>query len=114
MKIDHKEPRLRKVGNHFTLMPGVNQVDEKEFQAAMKLPAFKALVDDGIIEVLDAGETDDLSTLNTKAAVALVGKTTDRELLGTWAKAEKRADVKAAIAKQLEAVKPEPKSDDKK
>jgi len=100
-----------KVGNHFKLLPGVNQVDQDQFDQAMRLPAFKGLVDSGVIEVLSREADGDLSKLGGKQAIALVGKTVDRDLLGLWAASEKRGDVIKAISKQLEAVTPDPSKD---
>ena len=108
MKIDHKEPRLRQVGGLFKLMPGVNdRIDPKQFAEAMKLPAFKALVEEGVVEVISEEDSADLSIFGTKKAIDVVARTVDRDLLNSWLKAEKRTEVSKAIADQLNKLKPD-------
>jgi hypothetical protein len=110
MLVKHNADRLHHVGESLTFLPGINNVDAVEWEKALQLPAFKALVDDGTFEVLEAkGQpvmSEDISKMTQKSAIDVVKATVTAELLHTWAKGEKRPDVAKAIAAQLKAIDP--------
>jgi hypothetical protein len=95
-------------------MPGVNDVDEKEWAEALKAPAFKALVDNGTFEVVQAGKegapaTADISKMPPHAAIELVQATVSAPLLHDWAGTEKRPSVLEAIHAQQKSIDPRKK-----
>jgi hypothetical protein len=109
MLVKHNRDGLHHV-NGLVFLPGVNEVDEKAFDAACKLPAFKALVDDGTFEPVQtksgkAVSVGDVTKLPEKDAIALVTETINSELLNGW-KSDTRPAVLEAIAAQLVAIDP--------
>jgi hypothetical protein len=97
-----------------TFLPGLNDVDEKAFTKALELPAFKALVDDEVMEVVltKAGKpvaAAEVAQLPEKQTLALVAETVDSKLLKAWQLTEKRQPVLDAIQAQLDAIDPRKK-----
>lgn len=129
MLVKYKKLNVFSFGHH-RLIPGVNDIPQAEWEAALKLyPRLKHFVDAGDIETMDKSgnvrdddakqpgaplEAADLSKLNDKKAIALVKETVDERLLNIWYESEKRKPVVMAIEGQFEAIaksgEPEAKS----
>lgn len=97
--------------NGLQLLPGLNEVDEKAFAEAAKLPAFKAMIDDGTFEPVEskAGKVisaAEVTKLGEKEAIALIKDTTVRDLLMGWRQTETRVNVLDAIQAQLDEIDP--------
>lgn len=111
MLINYKREGLHHAGN-MTLMPGLNRVRDEDFKEASKWPAFKALIDEGLIEVVadKKGKEVDLSKLSTSQTVDLVKATVDKkmleEILDGETKGQKRKAVLEALKEQFEAIDP--------
>ena len=113
--IQHHAERLHHIDG-VMLMPGINEVDAERFGEWMKLPAFKALVDDEVITQLEAGDRDmtrvDFGKLKEKDALELVANTMRKELLESFAEETKSKKVLAAIDAQLKKIDPRVKPED--
>lgn len=88
------------------LLPGLNEVDENQFEEALEWPAFKALVDEGLVEVVPKKKVADLKQVPVREMLELVKQTVQKELLEEMLKTEKRDPVVKAIEAQLEAIDP--------
>jgi hypothetical protein len=90
------------------LLPGLNEVDEKQFAEAETWPAFKALIDEGIVEpvLTKKAKPADLTKMPVREVIDLVKQTVSKEMLEEMLKAEKREPVIKAIEAQLEAIDP--------
>lgn len=86
------------------LMPGLNDVDGKEWEKAKVIPAVSAMVKDGILRA--SADKADLSSMDPDSAIALVKKTVDRALLEKWGTDEKRPSVRKSIDDQLGVIIP--------
>ena len=110
MLVKNNRNGLHHVGDlHF--LPGLNEVDEKAFAEAAKLPAFKAMIDDGTFEPVEskAGKTisaGEVTKLAEKEAVSLIKETFARDLLMGWRQVETRVNVLDAIQAQLDTIDP--------
>lgn len=133
MIIRNNAPRVIVVhllGSVVTISPGVNAMSKEHWDEFQKFDAFKKDIDDGLISADTEAPTETpteaptnteidprknaLDSMNAKNAALIVVDTFDQSLLELWAAVEKRQGVKDAIAKQLEAIKPEqPKDEDK-
>ncbi|MFZ5440469.1 MAG: hypothetical protein ACOZQL_10695 [Myxococcota bacterium] len=111
MLIVYNREGLHHAGN-MRLLPGLNDVNDKDFAEAMKWPAFKALVTEGIIEPLSdkEGKNIDFQKLATKDVLELVKATVSKEMLETMLEGEKREVVVDAIFAQIEAIDPTKKA----
>lgn len=107
------------------LMPGVNDVSDKDFTKIKKskpkgadgpswLELLRGTVNDrGLptLQVIDEGAgssktgSKSLEDMTAVEAIALVKETFDRDLLNTWAEGESRKTVTDAIDAQLDAIK---------
>jgi hypothetical protein len=110
MLIVYNREGLHHAGN-LHLLPGLNDVDEKDFAEVSKFEAFKALVEEDIIEVLTSKDgkqlvSADIAKLPEKKAIELVAKTVSKGLLLSMQAAEKRQAVLDAISAQLDAINP--------
>ena len=104
--INNKEARLRSIpvnGKMIQLKPGINEVDEKDLEEALKIKTIAAAFEDGLLENLK--DSNAITDLNVKRAAVLIAETFDELLLAKWRSAEKRETVKAAIDKQIEFIK---------
>jgi hypothetical protein len=113
MLVIHHRDGFHHAGN-VHLMPGVNDVDEKEFAEVSKYEAFKALLDDGTIEVLQSKDGKplalaDVAKLPEKKAMELVDKTVSKPVLKAMRDADKRPAVVEAIEEQLAVIDPSKK-----
>lgn len=88
------------------LLPGLNEVDEELFDEATSWPAFKALIDEGLIEVVPKKKVADLSKTPVREMIDLVKQSVSKDLLEEMLKTEKREPVIKAIEAQLEAIDP--------
>jgi hypothetical protein len=123
MLVKYKKLNTVAFGN-VRLIPGTNDVPQKDWEAALKLyPLVRHLVDAGEIETFDKSgnvrdddastpaskaqpplEVEDLSKLAEKKAVAMVKDTVDERLLNAWYQTEKRKAVIVAIEGQFETI----------
>lgn len=111
MLIKYNREGLHHAGN-LHLMPGLNEVNEKDFAEAEKWQAFKALIDEGIIEKLSTkdGKEPDFSKMSQREVLELVKATVSKDVLEEMFANEKREPVLAAITEQLEAIDPTKKA----
>jgi hypothetical protein len=105
--VEYTRPNLMNVADLFVLKPGINEVPEDLWQKAQKVELVRLMVDEDILKPGEGPAPVDLSTLKPAAAVTLVKKTVDRELLERWFDAEKRKPVLEAIQAQVEAITPD-------
>ncbi|RKI39166.1 hypothetical protein D7Y27_22410 [Corallococcus sp. AB004] len=110
MHIDNNDARVYAFGP-VVLRPGANpNVDDAAWKKATQTKegkytsAVQALLDARALEVKSSGPVD-FAKLGAEDAVKLVGDTLDKATLEGWLKGEKRAEVKAALEKQLAALK---------
>jgi hypothetical protein len=96
--------------NKVTLMPGINEVDNAEFEKMVQNPSFNERIKNGKIIVLDDGK----SQVNRTAAdmINLIPKIYDVKLLQKIIKTDGRDDVVKAAKQQMDLLKVKP--DDKK
>ena len=97
MLVENHQPCSRSIGS-ILLMPGVNRLDKKAWDLAMKggyKKSVDGLVDDGTLSMVDDG----------KVTVALVSKTYDMEILEDWL-VDAKGPVKGAIKKQIKELEP--------
>ena len=96
--------------NKVTLMPGINEVDNAEFEKMLQNPSFNERIKNGKIIVLDDGK----SQVNRTAAdmINLIPKIYDVKLLQKIIKTDGRDDVVKAAKQQMDLLKVKP--DDKK
>ena len=106
MRVDNKDTRIWNVGDHVTLLPGVNEVEDAVWAKAE--PSAKNLVDAGLVEPKPGVSVKNLWKHNPHEAVALVKATVDRKLLEGWAETEKRRPVLDAINGRLDEITPKP------
>lgn len=83
--------------NGVTLNPGVNEVDEKEFEKFLKHPLMSGLDKDGEFEY-----KKDEKKLNANDLIALISDTHDLAVLEKMKDGEKRTTVLDAINKRIE------------
>ena len=92
MLIENTQPCARQVGGIY-LIPGVNQVDKKEWDLQLK-KGYKGpvdgLIEDGILKIED----------DSKVTMALVAKTYSVEILEEWLP-DAKGPLKGAIKKQI-------------
>ncbi len=88
------------------LLPGLNEVDPAHFAEALKWPAFKALIEEGLVEEVKEEKVEDLSKMPVREVVELVKATDSKGVLEEMLRAEKREPVVKAIKAQLEAIDP--------
>lgn len=89
------------------LKPGINEVEEADWELALKkCPDVKKMVDEGVI-VLKSQKSahDDLSKFNQKEALEIVKGTFAVDLLTKWIGAESRPAVRSAINAQVSMIK---------
>lgn len=100
-------------GKWHVLLPGVNEVDPKAWEAFISNPAQRFLLESGELEVVEEAKTlADLAKLSVKEAIAMVKETFRKDLLDRWAEAEERKTVLDAIEKQYDALTIKPKKED--
>lgn len=86
------------------LLPGVNELTEKQWKAFDGLPVIHFHLGEGNIELIQAKAEAKLSDMNAKEAAKLVASTVDKGLLERWASDESRKVVLDAIEKQMDAI----------
>ncbi|MFZ2875819.1 MAG: hypothetical protein WAZ94_15190 [Phycisphaerales bacterium] len=99
-------------GDFVRLLPGVNELTEKQWKAFDGLPVIQFHLGEGNIELIEAKPEAKLSDLNAKEAAKLVGATVDKALLERWAADESRKVVLDAIEKQMDAISPKTPADE--
>ncbi|WP_026702857.1 hypothetical protein [Salibacterium aidingense] len=82
-----------------TLLPGTNDITEKEFKRFSSHPIAKKWIDKGEIV---AHEEKSLVDMNAKPAIEIVEDTFDKSKLEEWLDKEDRSTVIEAINKQLD------------
>lgn len=96
----HNKGNYTRVANGVTVIPGANHLSDEEFQAFMKHPISKKLIEIGEISV-PAGQAPSISELNADEAIALIKDTHSVEFLQQFKEGETRKTVLAAIEEQL-------------
>ena len=91
-------------GDFVRLLPGVNELTEKQWKAFDDLPVIKFHIGEGNIELVEVKAEAKLSDMNAKEAAKLVASTVDKGLLERWAADESRKVVLDAIEKQMDAI----------
>lgn len=89
------------------LLPGLNEVPGKAFEAVKACPLLVHFLGEGLIKVLDqqGGKQVQLKDLGEQEAIKMASISADVELLEKWSEQETRRKVKAAIDKQLSQIK---------
>jgi hypothetical protein len=111
MKVKNNDVRLITLGGGtINLTPGVNQVDDKLWEAAVANPGavLKHLFKQKLLEVLDApkgAKAEQAKEPEADEAIALIADTLDRDTLEAWRRGESRKTVLAALDEQLELTK---------
>lgn len=93
-----KHPALR-------LKPGVTQVPVEAWTEIKKNPTVEKMLKDGDLEEGEAADVD-AGTLPSKpsAAISLIKKTLDLQVLREWAKSDRPANVKTALETQIKLI----------
>ena len=107
------------VGPFLSLMPGMNEVEEKVWAEAEKHPLVQIHIDEDTLVVHDGAAKSSkskqgLSGYDVKEAKRIVKKTFDTELLAKWKNEEKRATVVTEIDKMIEKVNSMAKTEEEK
>jgi endonuclease YncB( thermonuclease family) len=105
--IHNREPRIHcqwgAEGKLVRLMPGINEVEQADFEVMRKNQIFGMYVKAGALEVLEqvTDKQSAVKSLSNNEAARLVAETADRELLTKWLEGEQRKPVREAIEKQF-------------
>lgn len=106
--IKYRRPKIYRValpskaGNEWIkLMPGANDVPDKDWEKIKDHPHVKQKIEDGEIEILKTG-VDSLSEIQPAKAVEIVKDTLDYGLLKKWEANESRKKVSEAISLQIQ------------
>jgi hypothetical protein len=94
------------------IVPGTNDLDEKDIKKIRAHPLFNSYEEDGIIVIKEG--TKSTKNLNVKEAVNLIQDTYIVKTLEKWKEADSRVTIQKAIDEQIEllTVDKEEKSDD--
>lgn len=97
----------------FRLLPGVNLVQDSQWAEAKKLGTIQAMLREEILnEIGGNGQGEKaLVSLKPNEAKKVASRIYDRDALKLWAAIEKRAEVRAAIRKQIQEITPEAAKD---
>lgn len=98
--------------NNLLLSPGVNSVDDDDWDTIKEHPKVKKMIATNILVVEaersgsrnEDGEISEIRSMNLKKAIPLIKKTYDVILLETWLHGEDRPGVAKEIEKQIEMV----------
>lgn len=82
------------------IIPGVNFIEDDQWDDVKEHPTVAKLVDAEIIEI----EKKTIDTMTEKEAIKLVGGTHDPKILNFWASKEKREKVKMAISDKIRII----------
>lgn len=105
-----------KIEKYIKLVPGFNDIDDKDWENAEKNSDVKALVDSGDIEVVKEVVNPDkeakdkkikvssLKDLPANEAEKIIADTWDVDVLKSWKKKESRDSVRTTIMNQLENI----------
>lgn len=85
------------------LMPGVNQIEDADWEKVKALKGVQVFLEEGELLEIDATP---LPKRPSKDAIKLVKNTFDKALLLKWREDEKREDVTKAIAHQINEITP--------
>lgn len=105
MIVTNKEARVHWVGDEIVLYPGANEVEQKQWDALRKLPAVSWYLKSGAFVEHGRESFAGAAELPTADAVRLASETMQEEALQRMRMTEKRPEVLAAIAAQLDKVK---------
>lgn len=116
-KKEGDEPPRAELG--FTLLPGINEIDDKAFKAVETHPRIKFLMKERSLNLVSAkpkkdAKGDGLMVYEQGDAQDIIKNTYDKRLLKKWLLAEERLEIKQAIDVQLQWIddkttkKPEP------
>jgi hypothetical protein len=111
MFVKNNAATRHKIGKRIALMPGVNEVDDKEWAKVAELPLVKHYMemDPPQLEVVGLGKrgsaVQSLDQMTVDEASKLIGETYDRDLLKKWKKKDDRKGIHHAIDQQLELMK---------
>lgn len=94
--------------NDVMVLPGTNEISDKDVEKMKAHPLFEAIEESGEVEVVE--DSKDTTKLNVKDAKKLIKDTFIVAILDDWKEKENRTTVKKAIDEQIENLTTETKS----
>lgn len=89
-------------GGWVRFLPGINECDNNDLEAILKIPVVEWRVDKGIIKVIDDGKSQ--GKKNIEEMVSMIPKIIDKKLLNKIIKTDGRSTVIEAAKNQLSLI----------
>ncbi len=116
MFVEYTQPNIFIVNqekSQVKLIPGINNIDEKDWQVIKDHPGVQYRLNNGIIKVKNlinnidgnGNSNDSLASYDPKTAKELIKNTFSKELLEKWFSQEERAPLRKLLEQQLEILK---------